>query len=155
MYSTNITKFFFLVCFVALFTTGCKKDEEPGLGRYGMLDKGSPEYTAVTFMRSVYEDDNIDVAISLSTSRLARILERYHTNRNVQRHLLNLKYDKVTVTPQGSTSVGRNEYSERSTISLFFSGYYGDDKIEDLRSVELVREDGDWKVSKIYTDPFM
>ena len=149
--SASLLGLFVLVC-VAL--AGCQKKEE-GIGRYGMLDDNTPEFAAVRFMRSIYAEPDISVAVSLSTPKMARILERYHTNRNVQRHLLNLKYDTVTITPEGGDRVGRSEFAEKATITMFFSGFYNDDKIEDLRQVDLVRMNGDWKVEKIHPDHFL
>ncbi|NMH61126.1 hypothetical protein [Alteromonas ponticola] len=133
----------------------CKGDNEEGLGKYGMLDESTPEYAAVRFMTSIYNDPNIDVAVSLSTPKMARILSRYHTNRNVQRHLLNLKFDTVTISPEERSRVGRNEFSEKATITLFFSGKLNDSKQEDLRRIDLVREDGQWLVERIHPDHFM
>lgn len=151
----NLPKYFCLLCLV-LFLSGCgDKKKEEGVGRYGMLDEGTPEYTAVKFMRSIYSDDNLDTAIEVSTDKMARILTRYHTNRNVQRHLLNLKYDTVEITPQESRRVARSEFAETSTITLFMSGTYNNDKIEDIRSIDLIKEGGDWKVEKIHPDHFM
>ena len=139
--------------FTVLILSACGKKEE-GIGRYGMLDESTPEYTTVAFLKSVYEDDNLDTAIRLSSEKLSRILTRYHTNSNVQRHLLNLKYDTVTITPQSAGRVGRNEFAEKSTITVFLSGTYNDDKIEDLRSLDLIKEDGEWKVNKIHPDAY-
>lgn len=141
--------------FTLMFLAACDKKQDDGLGRYGMLDESTPEYTTVTFLRSVYEDDNLDRAIALSSEKMSRILTRYHSNRNVQRHLLNLRYDTVIITPQNSGGVGRSEFSETSTITVFLSGMYGDDKIEDLRSIDLVKEDGEWKVNKIHPDTYL
>lgn len=145
---------FYAIMFSVLCLAACGEKEE-GMGRYGMLADSTPEYSAVTFLKSVYEDDNLDVAISLSSDRLARILTNYHSNRNVQRHLLNLKYDTVIITPQSGNSVGRSEFSEKATVTVFLSGMYDDDKIEDLRSLDLIKEDGMWKVSQIHPDHFM
>ena len=143
------------VLFSVLFLAGCEEEKEEGMGRYGMLADSTPEYSAVTFLRSVYEDENLDVAISLSSERLARILTNYHSNRNVQRHILNLKFDTVVITPQSSNSVGRSEFAEKATITVFLSGMSGGDKIEDLRNIDLIKEDGTWKVSQIHPDHFM
>ncbi|GGW95689.1 hypothetical protein [Alteromonas halophila] len=145
-----------LLLMLLLVISGCEKQEkEERLGRYGMLDEGSPEYTAVRFMRGIYAEPTLDSAIALSTERLGRILTNYHTNRNVQRHLLDLKYDTVDIKPQESNRVARSEYAEKATITLFLSGTYGEDKIEDIRSLDLVREKGDWKVAKIHPDHFL
>lgn len=145
---------FLFIAFSLLFLSACE-EKEVGIGRYGMLDESTPEYSAVTFLQSVYEGDNLDVAIDLSTERLARILKKYHTNRNVQRHLLNLKYDSVVITPQSADRVGRTEFAEKATITVFLSGMYDDDKIEDIRSLDLVNEGGKWKVARIHPDHFM
>jgi hypothetical protein len=32
---------------------------------------------------------------------------------------------------------------------------YGDDKIEKLRSLDLIKEDGDWKINKIHPDTYL
>lgn len=145
------------ICLVFLFVSfisGCNEKEQ-SVGRYGMLNDGTPEYSAVLFIRSIYEDDNLDTAISLSTDRLARILKNYHTNRNIQRHLLNLRYDTVEITPQSSNRVGLSEFAEKATITVFLTGMYNGDKIEDMRSLDLVKEDGSWKVTRIHPDHFM
>ncbi|MBU2976767.1 hypothetical protein [Alteromonas sp. C1M14] len=146
--------YIFVITVFSMLLASCGKQEE-GLGRYGMLDDNTPDYAAVSFMESIYHDDNIDGALALSSQSMTRILTRYHSNRNVQRHIVNLRYDEVTITPQGSNRVGRNQYAEEATVTLFFSGTYGDDKIEDLRTVKLIREDGHWKVDRIDPDHFM
>ena len=146
--------FTLLGMFTVLMLTACGKKEE-GIGRYGMLDKSTPEYTTVMFLKSIYEEDNLDKAISLSSDKMARLLTRYHTNSNAQRHLLNLKYDTVEITPQAAGKIGRSEFSEKSTITVFLSGTYGEDKIEDLRSIDLIKEDGEWRVNKIHPDTYL
>lgn len=151
----NAHKLYTLFGLISLLLLSACGDKEKGIGRYGMLDESTPEYTTVVFLNSVYEDDNLDRAISLSSEKMTRILKRYHTNKNVQRHLLNLKYDTVTVTPQTAGKIGRTEFAEKSTITVFLSGMYGEDKIEDLRSIDLIKEDGDWKVNKIHPDTYL
>jgi hypothetical protein len=145
--------FVFLVTLLTL--TGCKKEEKPGVGRYGMLDDGTPQYTAVRFMQSVYEDRNIDNALALSSERLARVMKRYHTNRNVQRHVINLMYDTVEISPEGSDGVGRAEFAREAKVILFFTGHYGEDKIDDIRTVEMIKVDGEWRVDRIQPDRFL
>ncbi|MCW8108155.1 hypothetical protein OPS25_06575 [Alteromonas ponticola] len=150
-----LKKYAFFLFGTLFFLISCGGEKEEGLGKYGMLDDSTPEYAAVRFMTSIYHDSNIDVAVSLSTPKMARILNRYHTNRNIQRHLLNLKFDTVTITPEERSRVGRSEFSEKATITLFFSGKLNDSKQEDLRRVDLVREDGKWLVARIHPDHFM
>ena len=143
----------FFVTLCLLLLSACGQDED--LGENKNLNENTPDYAAVRFMHSIYLEDDVSVAISLSTDSMARVLKRYHTNSNIQRHLLNLKYDSVQITPEGGGRVGRNEFAEEATITLFFSGSYHDERIEDLRSVDLVREGGKWKVDRIHPDRFM
>ena len=64
-------------------------------------------------------------------------------------------FDSITVTPQSAGQVGRSEFSEKSTITVFLSGNYNGDKVEDLRSLDLIKEDGEWKVNKIHPDAYL
>lgn len=146
-------RLFFIACIAVFLLGACEKEER--IGRYGMLDENTPEYTAVMFIRGVYLDDNLDRAIYLSTERMARMLKRYHTQNNIQRHIFNLKYDTLEVTPQTSQSFGRTEYADSANVTLFFSGQYNDDKVEDLRTLELMKVNGQWKVDNIQADPFL
>ena len=73
----------------------------------------------------------------------------------INKAFFRLKYDTVIITPQSGNSVGRSEFSEKATVTVFLSGMYDDDKIEDLRSLDLIKEDGMWKVSQIHPDHFM
>ena len=125
-----------------------------GAGKYGMMDPNTPEFAAVKFFESIYLEDNLDGALSFSTDRMARLLRSYHTNRNVQRHVLNLTYDTVEIMPDSGDNVGRNEFAEAAVITLFFTGHSNGDKVDDLRVVDLVRENGKWKVDKVRADMF-
>jgi hypothetical protein len=152
MTNSKFTYILSLVLLVALM--GCKKEKEEGVGRFGMMDDGTPQYTAVRFMQSIYDDQNIDRALSLSSERLARVMKRYHTNRNVQRNVIGLMYDEVVVSPEGSDSVGRAEFAQTATIHLFLSGFYGEDKIDEIRTLELIKEGGGWRVDDVLPDKF-
>ncbi len=134
-----------------LLLNGCEKPQRGAVGDSEIDDK-TPEYAALMFARSIYHEESIDGAVALSTDRMQRVLNSYHTNRNVQRHVLNLKYDKVNIIPDGGNKIGRAQFSETASITLFFSGTYDDDRIEDLRTVQLVRQNGQWKVDRVTAD---
>ncbi|WP_051275274.1 hypothetical protein [Aestuariibacter salexigens] len=148
------TLFISLICCVLLAACSEYKAGE-GAGKYGMMDPNTPEFAAVKFFESIFLDDNLDGALEFSTERMQRLLKSYHTNRNVQRHVLNLSYDSVEIMPDSGDNVGRNEFAKSAVITLFFTGYYNDDKIDDLRTVELIRESGKWRVDEVRADPFM
>lgn len=146
----------FTTLFLALMLQGCNKPEdEKRLGRYGRMSDNTPEYAAMMFFDKLYQEKKLDGALQYSTERLANTLRSYHTSRNVQRHVLNLPYDTVVVEPQTGDTVGRNEYAQTATVTLFFTGTYNGDKVDDMRIVDMVKEGRDWKVSKIHADKFL
>ncbi|QJR79397.1 hypothetical protein CA267_000580 [Alteromonas pelagimontana] len=153
MFSLSFKRTVFVILSMMMLSACGEKEE--GLGRYGMLHENTPEYTSVKFMQSIYLEPDISQAVALSTNRLARILRSYHTNSNVQRHVMNLKFDSVVITPEGGGKVGRSQFSDKATVTLFFSGEVNDERREDLRRVELIKENGTWKVSRIHPDHFM
>lgn len=123
-------------------------DDKPRIGKYGMMDPNLPEYAAIEFFDHIYHDKNLDEALKLSSPTLKRLIASYHTNRNVQRHVLNLRFDKVEITPH-TGSAGRNEYSKEAKVIMFFEGELNGNIIKDMRIIDLVRVDDSWKVDKI------
>ena len=83
-------------------------------------------------------------------------MKSYHTPRAIQRHVLNLTYDEMPVMQvDAGDDVGLSEFSTEAEISVFFSGMYNGDKIDDLRTVKLVRIQGKWLVDAIKADKFL
>ncbi|MDM7860975.1 hypothetical protein QTP81_10235 [Alteromonas sp. ASW11-36] len=140
---------------LVLLTTACSdvKDGQ-GVGKYGMMAENTPEYTAVRFMQVIYHEDSLDEALELSSERMARLLNNYHTNRNVQRYVISQLYDEVEISPDSGDTVGRTEFADKAQLTLLFTGFYDEDKIIELRKVSLVKESGDWKVDKVEVYPY-
>ena len=139
-----------------LIITGCsdvKRGE--GVGKYGMMAENTPEYTAVMFMYSLYREPNLNTAMELSSERMKRLLNNYRTNRNAQRHLIGLSYDTVEINPDGGDTVGRTEFAQKAEVTVFLTGFYQEDKIDELRTVKLIKEGGDWKVNDVEVDQFL
>ncbi|QCZ93663.1 hypothetical protein [Salinimonas iocasae] len=141
---------FLTLCTVTLLLlTGCNKKTD---NETGEASEGTPEYAAVAFAQALYNDSDMDEALALSTDRMRRILSSYHTTRNAQRHVMNLKYDKVEIKPDGGNRIGRMQFAEKATITLFFSGSYNDERVEDLRNIHLLRQGGQWKIDRVSND---
>lgn len=149
---------FLIYGLVFVFIQACSEPgpkQGEGAGRYGMIDPNTPHYAAMKFFEHIYYDENLDGAIELSSPRLARVLKSYHTNRNVQRHVLNLSYDEVNIQPDAGNSVGRTEFAKKAVITLFFTGKRNGDQYEDIRIVEMVKRGSDWKVDKVRADKYL
>ncbi|WP_018981580.1 hypothetical protein [Salinimonas chungwhensis] len=137
---------FLLVAAFATFLVACDKTADNGDGD---VSAGTPEYAAIVFARAIYHDDNIDKALAVSTDSMRRILSSYHTNRNAQRHIMNLNYEQVNIKPDGGNRIGRTEFAEKASVTLFFNGNYNGNTIKELRTIHLLRQGGQWKVDRV------
>jgi len=138
-----------LLCLVLQACSKKTAEEEEGLGKFGMMDKSTPEYAAMQFFKHIYYEKDIRGALALSSPKMTRLLRSYRTNRNVQRHVLNLPYDSVKMELDGGDTKMRAQYADRIQVTVFFSGRLYGDKIEDLRTVELLRLNRVWKVDSV------
>ncbi len=129
----------------------CSKQggEEVKAGRYGMMGEDTPQYAAVIFMRAVYNDQNLDRAIGMSTERFGRILKGFYTNKNVQRQVFNLRLDKMTAEPVSGGTLLFTELQESANIEMKIIGQYNGKKIVELKTLEMVNLKGDWKVKNV------
>mgnify|MGYP000035102628 CR=1 FL=1 len=144
-------KLFIVVVMSFLVLSACSKSGEDGVrtGKYGMMSEDTPQYRAVVFLRAVYNDDNIDRVVEMSTKRLGRIIKGFHTNKNVQRQLFSLRLDTMNTEPVSGGSMLFSERQEKANIEMKIIGYYEGDKITDLKTLSLIKVSGDWKVDKV------
>jgi len=148
----NMLKYIsFILLFATLFSACDRTPPKQGGGKFGMLDSGNPEFAAIEFFEHIYHSKDIEGAIKVSTPKMRRLLRSYHTNKGVQKHVLNMRFDKVSIQPK-SRSAGRNEFAKDAQISLFFEGELDGEIFKDMRLVELVKVDKDWKVDEVSLD---
>jgi hypothetical protein len=146
-----LKKISFILIFAVLFSACDKTPPKQGGGKFGMLDSGNPEFAAIEFFDHIYHSKGIEGAINVSTPKMERLLRSYHTNKGVQKHVLNMRFDKVTIQPK-TRSAGRNEFAKEAQISLFFEGELDGDILKDMRLVELIKVGNDWKVDLVSLD---
>jgi len=138
-----------LISIFLLAACSDNSEEEVSAGRYGMMSNGTPQYTAILFMRSIYNDKNLERALALSDARFARIMQSHHTNRNVQRHLLNLRLDNIEVEPVSGGTLITNDSQKEANIEVKIEGEYNGNKVVDLRTISMDRKSGKWLVVDI------
>ncbi|MGS2720192.1 hypothetical protein [Paraglaciecola aestuariivivens] len=137
---------------ITLLISACEPTKpKQGGGKFGMLDDGIPEFAAIEFFNQIYHSPNIDGALKLSTPKMQRLLRSYHTNKGVQKHVLNMRFDKVAIQPS-TRSAGRNEFAKKAKIALFFEGELDGDILKDMRVVRLVKMDDEWRVDEVSFD---
>jgi len=137
--------------FILLLLSACSK-EIGGSAPEGTTAEGA----ALAFFDHIYNTRNMKGALRLASPRLQRLMKSYHTPKAVSRHVINLRYDgDVVLEIDGGNSVGRAEFATKQIVSIFLSGSYQGNVIDELRTVKLVREKGNWVVDEILADRFL
>ena len=137
------------ILILTVYLSGCDKSPtKQGGGKFGMLNSGNPEFAAIEFFEHIYRNKGLEGAIKLSTPKMARLIRSYHTNIGVQNHVLNMRFDKVAIQSK-TRSAGRNEFSKKAQISLFFEGELNGNTLKDIRLVKLVKTEKNWKVDEV------
>lgn len=154
-----MTKRVFILVFITfLILSGCTQDKNKlGAGKYGMMDNTTPEGAALLFFENLYgEKKGLDALLLYSSPKMGRLLRSYHTSRSIQRHVINLTYDEIPIMQiDTGDEVGRKEFSSETEISVFFSGIYNGAKVDDLRTVKLIRIQNKWVIDAVKADKFL
>ena len=132
-----------------LLINGCDNDSRP-FSKIG----SDPEEIAISFVESIYESDSLDYAKSISSPRLAGLIDRYRTNRNVQKNLFYQMYDNVDIQSESQGRAGRQEYAKQVSIIVLLKGEYDGDIIVQIRTIKLSREGRVWQVNAVEVSSF-
>lgn len=132
---------------LTLFLTSCSDEND-------ITEIQNPEIVAVAFFDALYNERDVEKAASVCSPKLARILLHYHSPEAVARHLFNMRYDQVKVTPDDSGVKVREQFKDNATVTLYFDGIYKEEKHKDVKRLALIQVDGKWVIEKILKDPF-
>ncbi len=116
-------------------------------------ESGSPEQAATEFFYAIYRDQDLDKVASYATPKLARIVKGYGSIQGVTRNMLNMYFDKVEIEVDKGRNL-RENYGDKATITLIFTGSHKGGKVADMRTVKMVRIKGEWLVETVKADPF-
>ena len=139
----------YVALIVLLLMSGCDNDSR-AFSKVG----SEPEEVAISFVESIYESNSLEYAKSVSSPRLAGLIGRYRTNRNVQKNLFYQMYDKVDIQSEGQGRAGRQEFVKQATIMVLLKGDYNGDTIVQIRKVKLSREGSNWQVNAVEVSGF-
>ncbi|MGB2740995.1 MAG: hypothetical protein WBC60_10650 [Cognaticolwellia sp.] len=114
----------------------------------------NPEVVAVEFFNALYNEQNIEKAASVCSPKLSRIILHYKSTKAVARHLFNMSYDNVEIQPDDSGVKVREQFKNSAVITIFFDGYYQENRIKDVKRLSLVQINDKWIIDKILKDPF-
>lgn len=130
---------------VAIFLQGC--------GGGVSSEGGSPETAATEFFYAIYQDKDMDKVVGYATPKMARLLKGYGSIQGITRNMLHMYFDKVEIEVDKGRNL-RENYGDKATITLIFSGTYQGGKVSDMRTVKMVKVKGNWLVEKVKDDPF-
>lgn len=117
-------------------------------------DVDNPEVVTIAFFNALYNENNIKKAASVCSPKLARIILHYKSTKAVARHLFNMSYDNVVVKPDDSGVKVREQFKNSAEITVYFDGYYQDNRLKDVKRLSLIQVDNKWVIDKILKDPF-
>jgi hypothetical protein len=143
----NYLKIIFLAFALLLF--GCGEPDKDVIS-----DLDHPEVVAIEFFNALYNEKNIKKSASVCSPQLSRIILHYKSPKAVARHLFNMSYDKVEITPDDSGIKVREQFKDNAVITVYFDGYYNDDHIKDVKRLSMIQIDNKWVIDKILKDPF-
>ena len=108
-----------------------------------------PAEIVTSFYNAVYEQDDLEKAKQLSSTRMADLITHYGAVSQVERYVLGRYFDtvKIEVANDSLTDYLNNSNELRATV--IFEGTYNGDNIKDRRDVVLIQQDGRWVVDKI------
>ena len=90
----------------------------------------------------------------MCSPKLARIILHYKSTKAVARHMFNMSYDKVEITPDDSGIKVREQFKDSAVITIYFNGYYQDNNLKDVKRLSLIQVEDKWVIGKILKDPF-
>lgn len=139
-----------LMLFISMTAlTGClEKDKKV------KADRSSPEYSATMFFYAVLADKDKEKAKKYASDKIDRLLDSYGGTSSFSRHLLNMRYDTVTVEVERTSNLREVYSGDSATITMLFTGLVNGNKVDDFRKVKLTKERGAWLVAEIKADPF-
>ncbi|MDV6315247.1 hypothetical protein [Idiomarina sp. HP20-50] len=113
------------------------------------LEEAKPADVIQQFYHSVYEQEDLEQAKRLSSTRMADLISHYGAVSSVQRYLLGRYFDtvEIEVVSDSMTDYLNNSGELRATV--IFEGTYEGDSIKDSRDVVLIEEDGRWVIDRI------
>ena len=138
---------FLLTAFLLFCLTACTGEET-------IQDIENPELVAVAFFNALYNERDVEKAASVCNGKLARIIRHYKSPSAVARHLFNMSYDKVEVNPDDSGVKVREQFKDEATVTLYFDGYYQEERLKNVKRLTLIQVGDKWVIDKILKDPF-
>ncbi|MCK7458696.1 hypothetical protein [Idiomarina aminovorans] len=133
----------FLLVLVAAAVSACGSEDPTD------FSNAKPAEIVTSFYNAVYEQDDLDKAKQLSSTRMANLITHYGAVSQVQRYVLGRYFDTVEIEVASDSLTDYLNNSNELRATVIFEGTYNGDNIKDRRDVVLIQQDGRWVVDKI------
>jgi len=108
-----------------------------------------PEERAREFFDALYNQRNVEEAARLSTERYSELLLHYGNVTSIGRYMYNLNFDQVEITAARSTVPLYRDQADSARVIITFNGMHNGYRLQDLREVVLLRENGSWRMDRM------
>ena len=133
----NYIKLIFLSFMLLIF--GCGESSKDTI-----TNVDNPEVVAIEFFNALYNEQNIKKAASVCSPKLARIILHYKSTKAVARHMFNMSFDNVEITPDDSGVKVREQFKNSAVITVYFDGYYQNNHLKDVKRLSLIQVEDKW-----------
>lgn len=141
--------FFSLLSCSVLLLTACNDNNPAEIEKVD-----NPETVAIAFFNALYNEKNVEKAASVCSPKLAKLIRHYRSAPAVGRHLFNMSFDNVVVTPDKEGVKLREQFKGSAKITVYFKGTYNGGLIRDVKELYIVQRDDKWFIEKLLKDPF-
>jgi len=121
---------------------GCNSEEEKKVVI-------SEKKVAISFFNAIYNDKDVNKALSLSSENFKKELEKYHTANNIARRVFNMRFDSVSLHSSAMKTKIISESQIQVTMMVQFTGQRNGKTYKDYKKIRLVKENDKWVMDKI------
>jgi hypothetical protein len=125
---------------LSIMILGCEARKEPDM---------TEKQVATAFFNAIYNEKDIDKAISLSSPEFKLEMEKYHTANNVARRLFNMTFDSVSLHTSAKKKQIIDDFNIQVTMTVQFTGKRDGNNYKDYKKIRLVKDNNVWLVDKL------
>jgi hypothetical protein len=133
----------FLIFMLASLLLGCNDNKEKEM---------SEKQVVTSFFHAIYNEKDIDKAISLSSTDFKKEIEKYHTAHNVARRLFNMSFDSVSLHTSAKKRQILDDYTIQVTMMVQFTGKRDGNSYKDYKKIGLIKDNNQWLINELMED---
>ncbi len=127
---------------MTFFLTGCNERQEI-----------TADQVAVAFFDALYNEKDLEHALSYCTKSFAKRVKQYKTANNVARRLFNMSFDSTKINPALADFKVREEFDTSGSLTILFTGNRQGKTYNELKRIKLVKQGNTWLVDELLKDP--